>query len=72
MAQNILAKPQFNHAITYLSTPCGNHTIKHFRGANTTIQRLSTTTQTTTHNDYNVLTFNTSEISSIVHHLRAL
>ena len=22
-----MAKPQFNHAITYLSIPCGNHTI---------------------------------------------
>ena len=22
-----MAKPQFNHAMTYLSTPCGNHTI---------------------------------------------
>ena len=50
----------------------GNHTIKHFRGTTTTIQRLSTATQTSTHNDYNLLTFNTSEISSIVHHLRAL
>ena len=28
---DILAKPQFNHAITHLSTPCGNHTITHFR-----------------------------------------
>ena len=27
MAQNILAKSQLNHAITYVSTPCGNHTI---------------------------------------------
>ena len=27
LAQNILAKLQFNHAITYLSTPCGNHRI---------------------------------------------
>ena len=31
LAQNILAKPQFNDAITYLSTPCGNHIITNFR-----------------------------------------
>ena len=29
LAQNILAK-QLNHATTYLSTPCGNHTIETF------------------------------------------
>ena len=32
LAQNILAKLQFNDAITYLSRPCGNHTITRFRG----------------------------------------
>ena len=40
LAQNILAKPQFNHAITYLSTPCGNHTITaitHFRVTGKTV-----------------------------------
>ena len=37
LAQNILAKLQFNHAITYLSTPCGNHTIAHFRCTDKTI-----------------------------------
>ena len=29
LAQNILAK-QLNHATTYLSTPCGNHTVETF------------------------------------------
>ena len=29
LAQNILAK-QLNHATTYLSIPCGNHTIETF------------------------------------------
>ena len=32
-----LAKPQFNHEIRYLSTPCGYHTITHFRGTDKTI-----------------------------------
>ena len=36
-AQNILSKPQFKLAITYVSTPCGNHTITHFRGTNNTL-----------------------------------
>ena len=37
LGQNILAKLQFNHAITYLSTPCANHTITHFRNTDKTI-----------------------------------
>ena len=48
-----MAKPQFNHAITYLSTPCGNHPITYFRGTDKTIS-------TTTHN---LLAFNISEVS---------
>ena len=39
--------------ITYLSTPCGNHTITHFRGTT----ELSTTT-------HNLLTFNIIETSN--------
>ena len=34
---SILAKPQFNHGITYLSTPWRNHTITQFRGTDKTI-----------------------------------
>ena len=53
LAQSILAKPQLNHAITYLSIPFGNQTITHFRGTD----KIIPTT-------YHLLTFKTSEISS--------
>ena len=39
LAEKILAKPQSNHAITNMSTPCGNYTITHFRGTDKTINK---------------------------------